>query len=194
MITVTGTIKTANGVPYQGNTWVEVVENAPFNDGALILAANFPLVTGSDGIFSQTIAAGEYVVKLHAGARSARKLVRIRVPNSVDGDYDATVTLEQVRLAGVALPEYFGGLPNAGGGGISVDTSGVYYAGADSLRARTVHSTGQIAFLLYADTEAGGGGGWFGWFPALTTADDGIDILTPDDITEPAPGRWKRLT
>jgi hypothetical protein len=195
MITVTGTIRDANGALYQGSTLVQVETNAPFNSGSMILARDFNIVTGSDGIFSTIIAAGEYLVNLQGGRRSALKRVRIRVPASVNGDSDATVTIEDVRKAGVPLPAYFGGLPNdGGGGGISVDTSGVFYAGVTALRDRTVHTQGQMAYLLYADTEAGGGGGWFGYVSALTTADDSIDFLTPSDITEPAPGRWKRLT
>ena len=40
----------------------------------------------------------------------------------------------------------------------------------------------QIYFII--------GVGYYYWDPALTTAGDDDEIVTPDDITEPAPGRW----
>ena len=76
---------------------------------------------------------------------------------------------------------------------LTTDTSGTGYAGIAALRARVTHSDNQLAYLLYVSAEADGGGGWFRFVAASTDADDGVDVLRPDDITSGNPGRWKRV-
>lgn len=75
---------------------------------------------------------------------------------------------------------------------LATDTSGEGYPGITSLRARTIHSANQLAYLLYIATEGDNGSGWFRFDAASTTADDGVDYLRPNDITSGNPGRWIR--
>lgn len=72
------------------------------------------------------------------------------------------------------------------------DTSGIGYAGRASLRARTQHFENQVAYLLYLVTAGDGQGGWFYFSTANTTADDGVDVLKPNDIASGSAGRWIR--
>jgi hypothetical protein len=72
------------------------------------------------------------------------------------------------------------------------DTSGIGYAGRASLRARTQHLDNQVAYLLYLVTSGDGQGGWFYFNATSATADDGVDVLRPDDIASTNLGRWIR--
>lgn len=56
-------------------------------------------------------------------------------------------------------------------------------------------SAGQYEYLVvYGSAAIGdGGGGFYVWDAASTGVDDGAEILKPDSITHPAPGRWLRV-
>ena len=79
----------------------------------------------------------------------------------------------------------------SGGGGTAVLEG---YAGIAALRARTDHTSNQLAYLLYVTAEGDGGQGWFRFNTASTTADDGLNTLKPDDITGGNAGRWERVS
>lgn len=66
------------------------------------------------------------------------------------------------------------------------------YEGAAALRAKVGHVHSEVVILLWAVSEAGGGFGNFSFDSASTLVDDGIDVLIPNNITHPAPGRWRR--
>jgi hypothetical protein len=76
---------------------------------------------------------------------------------------------------------------------LAADTSGAGYAGVISLRARTEHTANQMAYLLFVATEGDGGGGWFRFVTSETDADDGVDVIKPDNIGSGDPGRWVRV-
>ena len=73
------------------------------------------------------------------------------------------------------------------------DTSGDGYPGIVSLRARTLHTANQMAYLFFVATEGDGGGGWFRFTVSSSAADDGVDVLKPDNVSVADPGRWVRV-
>lgn len=75
---------------------------------------------------------------------------------------------------------------------VTTDLSGTGYRGRAALRARTEHVADQVAYLLYLVTSGDGQGGWFYFNSTSTTADDGVDVLRPDDVASGSPGRWIR--
>jgi hypothetical protein len=50
-----------------------------------------------------------------------------------------------------------------------------------------------MAYLLFVATEGDGGGGWFRFVTSETDADDGVDVIKPDNIGSGDPGRWVRV-
>lgn len=79
----------------------------------------------------------------------------------------------------------------ASGGGSAVLEG---YAGVASLRARTEHTSDQLAYLLYVSTEGDGGQGWFRFNATSTATDDGLNTIKPTDIDVANPGRWIRMS
>lgn len=64
--------------------------------------------------------------------------------------------------------------------------------GRAALRALTAHLDDEMQYLAFLVTAGDGSGGTFIFDASSTSADDGSDIIKPDDITHPNPGRWVR--
>jgi hypothetical protein len=64
--------------------------------------------------------------------------------------------------------------------------------GVSALRGITGYENNQIQYLEYLTAANDGMGGHFVFDVNMTTADDGIDVVKPNDIDSAAPGRWKR--
>jgi hypothetical protein len=82
------------------------------------------------------------------------------------------------------------GVSGGGGGGGSSYPIGYTLS---SLRARTEHSSNQVALLMWLVTEGDGGYGNFRFNSSSSVADDGIDVIRPTDISSGDPGRWVRI-
>ena len=64
--------------------------------------------------------------------------------------------------------------------------------GRAMLRAYTRHQNRQNAYLAYLTAPNDGFGGEFIYSDISTVADDGMDVLKPDDVDVSSPGRWIR--
>ena len=196
MITVQGEIKRPNGAPFEGNLILYPLSTPLIVSTSAIHTAPVVIATDETGSFETELAAGEYDVDcvISRVRQNPVRRYRIRVPNSVNGDYNATVRFDQCVLDGINEPQFFGGLP---GGSVSItvnDTSGVGYEGAAGLRARTVHANNQLAYIFWALSDGDGGAGFFRYVSANTDADDGINTIKPTDVSSGNPGRWKRVS
>ena len=121
-----------------------------------------------------------------AGATNSPWLVLMRRPHRFTGDiYDSDEAYTAVTGddASTTTPST-----------VSSSSSVTGFPGVVSLRATTIHTGNQLAYLLYTTTDGDGGEGWFRFKTSETTADDGIDYIRPDDIASGDPGRWVRIS
>ena len=138
-------------------------------------AAEIPFDTTPDGIQPRT-----------SNASNSPFLVLMRRPHRFTGDiFDAAATYTAVTgdESTIVAPSVVSSISNVNG-----------YLGVASLRAATIHTSDQLAYLLFAVTEGDGGEGWFRFKATDITADDGIDYLLPNDISSGNPGRWVRIS
>lgn len=64
---------------------------------------------------------------------------------------------------------------------------------AAELRSFSGFTNKKLAYVLYLETEDGGGGGWFRYDTSVSSDDDSYDVLKPATINTYSPGRWVRI-